>query len=70
MVRLDSGPRRPQSVDANVRGTRALAAIALLTIVGGVLSDALAGTFWADHALLAGLGASVIVVMLTADGQP
>ena len=65
MVRLDSGPRRSASVDSYLRGTRALAAIALLALVGGVVSDALDGTFWAEHALLAGLVASVIVVMLT-----
>ena len=65
MVRRDSGPRRSESVDAYLRGTRALAAIALFALVGGVLSDAFAGRFWADHALLAGLVASVIVVMLT-----
>jgi hypothetical protein len=65
MIRLDSGPRRSESVDAYLRGTRALAAIALLALVGGVLSDALARRFWGDHALLAGLVASVIVVMLT-----
>ena len=65
MVRRDSRPRRSESVDAYRRGTRALAAIALLALVGGVVSDALAGRFWADHALLAGLAASVIVVILT-----
>src|ERR1700733_15900175 len=65
MVRRDSGPRRSAAVDAYLRGTRGLAAIALLALVGGVLSDALEGRFWADHALLAGLVASVIVVMLT-----
>jgi len=65
MARRDSGPRRSKSVDAYLRGTRALAAIALLALVGGVLSDALEGTFWADHPLLAGLVASLIVVMLT-----
>ena len=65
MVRRDSGPRRSESVDAYLRGTRALAAIALFALVAGVLSDAFAGRFWADHALLAGLVASVIVVMLT-----
>src|ERR1700729_3169352 len=65
MVRHDSGPRRSESVDRYLRGTRGLAAIALLALVGGVLSDALEGRFWADHALLAGLVASVIVVMLT-----
>src|SRR5579884_2268990 len=65
MVRRDSGPRRSESVDAYLRGTRVLAAAALLALVGGVLSDALAGRFWADHPLLAGLVGSVIVVMLT-----
>ena len=64
-VGLDSGPRRSESVDAYLRGTRALAAIALLALVGGVLSDELSGSFWANHSLLAGLVASVIVVMLT-----
>jgi hypothetical protein len=65
MARRDSGPRRTESVDAYLWGTRALAALALLALVGGVLSDALAGDFWARHALLAGLASSVIIVMLT-----
>jgi hypothetical protein len=65
MVRHDSGPRRSDSVDAYLRGTRVLAAAALLALIGGVVSDALAGSFWAKHPLLAGLVASVIVVMLT-----
>ena len=65
MARRDSGPRRSRSVDAYLRGTRALAAIALLALVGGVLSDALEERFWADHALLAALVASLIVVILT-----
>ena len=65
MVRRESRPRRSESVDAYLRGTRALAAIALLALVGAVVWDALAAGFWSDHALLAGLVASVIVVMLT-----
>lgn len=65
MRRHDSGPRRSQSVDALRRGTRVLAAVALLALVGGVVSDLAGGTFWARHALLAGLVASVIVVMLS-----
>src|SRR5579859_8050243 len=65
MARRDSAPRRSESVDAYLHGTRSLAAIALLALVGSVLSDALAGRFWADLSLLAGLVASVIVVMLT-----
>lgn len=65
MFRRDSGPRRSESVDRYLQGTRALAAVALLALVGAVLWDALAGSFWVRHALLAGLVASVIVVMLT-----
>lgn len=42
------------------------AAVAVLALVGGVVSDALGGGFWGRHALLAGLVASVIVVMLSA----
>lgn len=65
MAGRDSGPRRSESVDAYLRGTRALAAVALLALVGGLVWDATDGGFWARHALLAGLVASVIVVMLT-----
>jgi hypothetical protein len=65
MIARGSGPRRSESVDAYLRGTRVLAAVALLALVGGVISDALAGGFWADHPLLAGLAASLIIVMLT-----
>jgi hypothetical protein len=65
MVRRDSGPRRSESLDAYLRGTRALAAIALIALVAAVLWDTLAGRFWATHALLTGLVASVIVVVLT-----
>jgi hypothetical protein len=65
MAHRDSGPRRSDSVDSYLRGTRVLAAVALLALAGGVVSDALAGSFWSDHQLLAGLASSVIVVMLT-----
>jgi hypothetical protein len=65
MVHRDQGPRRSKSVDAYLRGTRALAAVAVLALVGGVLWDTSDGRFWARHALLAGLVASVIVVILT-----
>ena len=43
-----------------------LAAVALLALVAGVVSDSLEREFWTDHPRLAGLVASVIVVMLTA----
>ena len=65
MRRHEVGPRRSQSIDALVRGTRVLAAIALLALVGAIVSDVVGGDFWARHALLAGLVASVIVVMLS-----
>jgi hypothetical protein len=42
-----------------------LAIAALLALAGGIVSDVAGGTFWARHALLAGLAASVITVMLT-----
>ena len=61
----DAGPRRSQSVDALVRGTRVLAIVALLALAGGIVSDVVGGSFWARHALLAGLASSVIVVMLS-----
>src|ERR1700756_2000293 len=65
MLRQDPGPRRSDSVDAFRRRARVLAAVALLALVGGIVSDALDTSFWARHPLLAGLVASVIVVMLT-----
>jgi hypothetical protein len=65
MTRHEAGPRRSRSVGAYLRRTRVLAVVALLALVGGIVSDSLGGTFWARHALLAGLAASVIVVMLS-----
>jgi hypothetical protein len=65
MRRHEAGPRRSQSVDALLRGTRLLAIAALLALAGGIVSDVTGGSFWARHALLAGLAASVITVMLT-----
>jgi hypothetical protein len=65
MTRHEAGPRRSRSVGAYLRRTRVLAVVALLALAGGIVSDSLGGTFWARHALLAGLAASVIVVMLS-----
>ena len=61
----DVGPRRSQSVGAFRRRTRVLAIVALLALAAGIVSDFVGGTFWSRHALLAGLVASVIVVMLS-----
>src|SRR6476646_7386778 len=65
MRRHDVGPRRSQSVDALLRRTRLLAIVALLALAGGIVSDVVGGSFWARHALLASLAASVIVVILS-----
>jgi hypothetical protein len=65
MRRHEIGPRRSQSVDALVRSTRVLTLVALVALAGGIASDAVVGGFWRRHALLAGLTASVIVVMLS-----
>lgn len=65
MVRHDPGPRRSDSLDAYLRPTRMLAVLALLALVGGIVSDGLERRFWIDHPLLAGLAASAIVVLLT-----
>jgi hypothetical protein len=62
----DDPLRRPSgSVGSYLLGTRVLAAVALLALVLGLVSDALEGSFWSHHALLANLAASVIVVMLS-----
>ena len=60
------GPRRPDSAGSYWRETRAVAAVALLALVAGVVSDPFAGQFWGRHALLAGLASSAIVVLLSA----
>jgi hypothetical protein len=65
MRRHELGPRRSQSVDVLLRRTRLLAIAALLALAGGIVSDVVEGSFWARHALLASLAASVIIVMLT-----
>ena len=65
MRRHDAGPRRSRSVDVLLRGTRVLAIVALLALAGGIVSDVVGGSFWARHALLTSLAASVIIVMLS-----
>lgn len=58
-------PRRSGSVESYVRRTRIVAAVAVLLLAGGLVSDELAQAFWARHALLASLVASVIVIALS-----
>jgi hypothetical protein len=63
--RQPAGPRRERSVRYYLLRTRLLGLLALAALVAGVVSDFTSGTFWERHALLAGLVASVIVVMLS-----
>ncbi len=60
-----AGPRRSKSVDTYLWETRAVAAAAVLALIGGIVSDTVERGFWGRHALLAGLASSLIVVMLT-----
>lgn len=64
-ARHGPGPRRPVSIDSYLRKARAIAGVALLALVAGVVSDTLASGFWAHHALLAGLTSSALTVVLT-----
>jgi hypothetical protein len=52
-------------VDSYLRETRALAVVAVLALVAGIVSDAFGRHFWSRHTLLANLAASLIVVMLS-----
>src|SRR5579862_1467656 len=60
-----AGPRRSKSVNSYLWETRAVAAAAVLALIGGIVSDEVERGFWGRHALLAGLASSLIVVMLT-----
>jgi hypothetical protein len=42
-----------------------MAVLAVMASAGGIASDAISGKFWARHALLGRLVATVIVVMLS-----
>ena len=65
VMRRPAGPRRARSVRSYLRQTRIVAIIALAAVAGGVVSDFTNRSFWEHHALLSGLAASVIVVMLS-----
>jgi hypothetical protein len=52
-------------VRSYLRQTRLLAILAVVALAAAIVSDATAEDFWERHALLAGLVASVIVVMLS-----
>jgi hypothetical protein len=58
-------PRRSRAIPSYLRQTRALAALAGLAVVAGIVSDILVPGFWRRHALIAGMASSLLVVMLT-----
>jgi hypothetical protein len=65
MARQVHSPRRSESVESYRRETRAIAALALLALGAGIVSDALEAPFWSHQSLLAGLASSAIVVVLS-----
>jgi hypothetical protein len=65
MVHHSLGPRRSDSVESYLRETRMVALVAVIALVAGIVSDAVGGHFWERHALVAGLVASLVVVMLS-----
>ena len=65
MTRHDEGPYRSSSVNSYLAETRALGAVALLALIGGVVLDEVARNFWTRNALIAGLLSSLIVVILS-----
>lgn len=65
MANRSFGPRRSDSMESYLRETRAVALVAITALAGGIAWDVVDGTFWERHALVAGLVASLIVVMLS-----
>jgi hypothetical protein len=65
MTRHDTGPRRSRSIESFLQPSRVLAAVALLALVGAMLSDSAQESFWDRHALFTSLVASLIIVMLS-----
>ena len=62
---MAKAPRRSRSVGALIWRPRVLAVLALVVLVGALVSDVVAGGFWIRHALLASLAGSILVVMLS-----
>lgn len=65
MAKRAKAPRRSRSIDALLLRPRLVAILALVVLAGAVVSDAVDGSFWIRHALLASLVGSVIVVLLS-----
>jgi hypothetical protein len=63
MAHMRTAPRRTRKADALLWQPGVLAILALIVLIAGVISDVVAGGFWARHALLASVAGSVIVVL-------
>jgi hypothetical protein len=66
MARHTIGPRRTDSPRIYVRGTRIVAGLSLLVLLGAIAWDLANDGFWSRHALFTSLVASSIVVAVTA----
>jgi hypothetical protein len=66
MARRTVGPRRTHSRRKYIRGTRIVAGLSLLVVVGAIAWDLANDGFWARHALFTSIVASSIVVLVTA----
>jgi len=66
MARHSVGPRRSDSLRTYVRSTRIIGGLSVLILAAAIAWDIADDGFWAHHALLAGLVASLIVVAVTA----
>ena len=59
-------PKRSQSADGYLRETRIGAVVALLLVAVAVTTDFLDERFWAKHAIITGIVASLLVVVISA----
>jgi hypothetical protein len=65
MARRTAGPRRTDSFRTYARATRIVGGLSVLVLAGAIAWDLADDGFWARHALLTGLIASLIVVGVT-----
>jgi hypothetical protein len=65
MARRTFGPRRTDSLRTYILAARILGGVSLLVLFGAIAWDLANDGFWSRHALLTGLVASLIVVVVT-----
>jgi hypothetical protein len=66
MARRPAGPRRTDSLAAYVRATRIIGGLSVLVLGGAIAWDVANDGFWARHALLTSLVASLIIIAVSA----